>query len=149
MSMKVMDGARTIDGANSGTDIPYQTLTVGMTAQANSTGVDMSNHFELLATFLAPAVAAGCTLTCLVQESDEAAANFTNITGAAATIAAGSANLAEWISVDWKHPDRKKYARLSMLATGANTATVAALSLRVNEGGGDVDADDNMTEVTN
>lgn len=147
MSLKVMNGARTLDSANLVTDIAYQTLTVGGTAQVNSTGVDMSGHAEFLACCMGMAVHANATLTWYIQESDEAAANFVNISGATKVMAASSANDAAWIDVNWKHPDRLKYGRIVAIATGANTATVAATSLRVQQINGDVTADASFVEV--
>lgn len=147
MSLKVMQGAKTVDAANYLPDIKYLTLTVGATAQANSTGVDMSEHFEFIAVCSAYAVAAGCTLTWYVQESDTVGGTYTNITGASVVCAASAVNLSKWFTVNWKHPDRKRFARLSAIVTGANTATIAANSLRVNPSGGPVDISADVTEV--
>ncbi len=128
--LKVINGLETVDGANNKIDIPYQSVT----AQVNSTGVDMSNHDEFLAAFLGAAITGSGTLTCLVQESDEAAANFANVEGgesnAVATI--NAANMLYVMSVDWRGPTRKKYARLSVI-NATNAVAVSALGLRVGK----------------
>jgi len=147
MSLKVIDGAKAIDGANLACDIDYQTLTVGGTANVESTSVDMSEFFELLAHITVDAVDAGCTLKVAVQESDEADASFTNITGALAEFAAGAADDSVWMSVNWKHPDRKRYARLQAIVTGANTALLTAGTLRVQPHGGPMSVDTGVVEV--
>lgn len=147
MSLKVMDGVRTLDGANHTPDLPGTTLTVGGTETANTTGAEMKDFFELLASILVTSVAAGCTLVVKAQESNEASANFTDIPGASITFAANTANDAQWIDVNWKHPDRKRYGRLTATVTGANAATLSATTLRVGPHGGDMTADDSFTEA--
>ncbi|GAG44021.1 unnamed protein product, partial [marine sediment metagenome] len=120
------------DGANSTPDLVSTTLTVGGTATANTTGVDMVAHSEYLACIQVTSVAAGCTLVVKAQESNEAAANFTDVTGAAITYAANTVNDAQWVDVDWRHPDRLRYARLTATVTGANAAVLSANTLRVH-----------------
>jgi hypothetical protein len=132
MSLKVIDGLMTLDGANYKIDIPYQAVTAAATV--NSTGVDMSAHSEFLAAFLGAAVTGAGVLTCLVQESNEAAANFTNVTGGAsnAVTTISAANTLKVMSVDWRSPLRKKYARLSVVAA-TNTVAVSAVGCRVSK----------------
>ncbi len=146
MSLKVMDGARTLDGANSTCDIAHQTLTVGATAQANSAGVDMTNFFEVMAHVNVLSTAAGCTLTVYGQESDDNS-TFTNISGSSQVIAPSQANDSVWLDVNWKNPTRKRYFRVSALATGANAAILSAATLRVGPHGGDMTVDDSFDEV--
>lgn len=145
--LKVMDGARTLDGANHTPDLPYSTLTVGGTATANTTGVDMKAHAEFLACVCVSAIAAGATLTVKAQESNEAAANFADIADASMEFAANTANDAQWFSVDWNHPDRLRYARLTATVTGANTAKLSANTLRVHKTDGPQTKDDAFTEI--
>lgn len=147
MSMKVMDGARALDGTNLTADIVQTTLTVGGTATVNSTGVEMTDFFEFLAHILVTSVDAGATLVVVAQESNEAAANFTNITSATQTFAATAANDSAWFDVDWKHPDRGKYARLSATVTGANTAVLSGATFRIQPHGGPVTADASVVEA--
>jgi hypothetical protein len=146
--LRVVDGAYTLAAGTFTIDIPYKTLTVGGTANAESTGVDMSGHWEFLANVCGYVIDAGCTLTVTVQESDEAAASFTNITGASHSYAAGSANDSKWFSVSWRNADRKKYARLQAIVTGANTATLSAVTLRVLPNAGPINTDASF-DVTN
>lgn len=126
MSLKVIDGLRTLDGANHKIDIPAQSVASGATV--NGTSHDMSDHNELLAAFLGGAVTGAGSLACVVQESNEAAANFTNVAGATVTIT--TANFGQLMSVDWRSPLRKRYARLSVTAS-VNTVAVSAAGLRV------------------
>lgn len=131
--LKIIDGLATLDGANFKIDIPYQSVT----AQVNSTGVDMSDHNEFLGAFASAAVTGSGTLTCLVQESNEAAANFANVTGGVANAVAtiSAANCLKILAVDWRGPLRKKYARLSAI-NATNAVAVSAVGLRVGKRSG-------------
>jgi len=146
MSIKVMDGARTLAGATATADIPIANYANANTM--NSTGVDMKDHFELLVALIGGVVTGTAVVTLYAQESNEAAANFTNIASATATLtAAAESNLSKWISVNWKHPDRKRYARVSGVVSVANAAFYGALTLRVGPHGGAVTADGALTEA--
>ena len=146
MSLKVINGLRGVDGANSGMDIDIQAIVFGNTV--NGAVHDMVAHFELLFLCLNDDVDAGATLVFHAQESNEAAANFTNITGASVTVAAEVANTVELLSIDWKNPDRKRYARVCATVTGANNADVGAVGLRLQEHAGDKAIDTNVDETT-
>lgn len=141
MSMKVIDGARTLDGANFGCDLPPLSIASGNTR--NSTGVDMSGHYELIANVEAGVVNTSVAVT--VQESNESAANFTNITGAVVTM--NTNNTSKVMSVDWKHPDRKKYARLQGITAGGGATLYGATTLRVAENAGPVSLDSSVVAV--
>ncbi len=141
MSLKVIDGLRTIDGANAAMDMNIQTITAVNTV--NGSSHDMKNHFEFIAVCLNDATEAGATCTFVGQESNDDS-TFTNISGSSAVIAADSANTVELIQVDWKHPDRKRYARVAAVVTGANTSIVGIVGMRVQAKGGDLSVDDNV-----
>ena len=129
MSLKVMDGLRTLDGANMTCDLPPADRT---NTAVNTTGVDMSAHNELLVSVQQGVVDAGQVGSVKVQESNEAAANFTDITGAVASFnGAASSNLTQVISVDWRSPERLKYARLVGTFGSTNSALVGAVTMRV------------------
>ena len=129
MSLKVMDGARTIDGANIGGDLSAENVAA---STVNATSVDMSSpgHHELLVAISCGVLTGTGTLAVFVQESNEAAANFTNIASAIQSFAATNDNTSKWISVDWKKPDRKRYARV-VATTALNSTVYSALTLRV------------------
>jgi hypothetical protein len=138
--LRVAHGLRMNDGANAVSDIPPANYSAGT---VNAASVEMTDFNELLAVITAGVVASGGTAQLIVQESDESAANFTNISGATATINNAS-NTSALVSVDWKHPDRKKYARAQVItATAASFHGVA--TMRVQPIGGPVDEDDNVT----
>ncbi len=150
MPLKVIDGLRSQAHANSDLDLNVQPIVAGNTVNGAVHTID--GFGEFLALFTVDDVDTGATLIVKVQESNEAAANFTNISGATKTIAAGSADIIEMISVDWKHPDRKKYARVTAQVTGANNADLSAVGLKMVPFGGaaglDLDTGDNVVEVT-
>ena len=117
--LKVIDGLRTANHANSVIDFPAQSITT----QANSTpSVDMANFAELIYVGICNSVTGSGVGQLQVQESNEAAANFVNITNA--ILAFTTANTIKIGSVDWRNPSRKQYARL----TGTNTTNAITLS---------------------
>lgn len=141
MSMKVMDGLRTLDGANAAIDITPLSRASGTTT--NSTSADMSGHFEFLASVQAGVVNTSVAVT--VQESNEAAANFANI--ATAVVTMNTTNTHKVISVNWKHPDRKRYVRLQGITAGGGATLYGAVGLRVQQCNGDVTADSSVVEA--
>lgn len=146
--LKVIDGLKLVDAANNTPDVKAADRT---NATTNSTGVDMSEHEELLAILHLGVVDASHGMTFAIQESDEAAANFTNITTPVNTvlsIAAANSNTQRVLSVDWRHPDRKRYARVQGINDATNSALWAATTLRCRPKGGPVGVDDNVVEVT-
>lgn len=128
--MRVIDGAKTLDGANNASDIAHANYAAANTM--NSTSVDMQDpgHHELVANVRTGTLLGTATLSVAIQESNEAAANFTNVAGAHLNFAATDDNKSRWASVDWTHPDRKRYARLSGV-TANNTVEYSAATLRV------------------
>jgi|GEM_PF-3245076 len=128
--MRVIDGAKVLDGTNNASDIPQANYAAANTM--NSTSVDMRDpgHRELLANVRSGVLLGTATLAVTVQESDEAAANFTNVAGAQLNFAATDDNKSKWCSVDWNHPDRKRYGRLQGI-TANNTVEWGAVTLRV------------------
>lgn len=144
MSLKVIDGLRTVDGANSGIDMAIQAIIAGNTV--NGASHDMKDHFEFLAICINDDTDVGATLTFRVQESNDNS-TFTNITGASAAVASNTANTVELISVNWKHPDRQRYARVTATVSGANNGDCAVVGLRLQANAGDIDVDDNVAEV--
>ncbi len=150
MPLKVIDGLRTVTHGNSQLDLDVQAIVAGNTV--NGAVHTMDGFGEFLALFTIDDVDVGATLIMKVQESNEAAANFTNIAGAEKTVAAGAANDAELISVDWKHPDRGKFARVTAQVTGANNTDLSAIGLKMVPFGGsaglDLSVGDNVVEVT-
>lgn len=133
MSLKVIHGAKVLDGTNYTPDIVYADRTVNTTV--NSTAVDMVNHFELIVHLLTAVIDAGATVTVQLQESNESSANFTNISGAIFTKTASHDNHSAWMSVNWKHPDRKRYVRLQGFTAGANSGAYSASTIRMNRSG--------------
>lgn len=129
--LKVIDGLATVDGANSKIDIPAQSVTAAATV--NGTSHDMSDHNEFIAAFLGGAVTGAGVLTCKVQESNEPAANFADVTDAVQTVS--TSNALKLISVDWRKPNRKRYARLTVTAA-TNTVAISAVAVRVNKRSG-------------
>ena len=123
--LKVIDGLRTYDHANAKTEIPSQSI--NGTAVNSAGSLDMADHRELIAVALAGAVTGTGVLTVQIQESNEAAANFTNVTNAVLTL--NTANTLKLHSVDWRKPARKRYARLQ--ANTTNAVVVSAFSLAV------------------
>lgn len=142
MTLKVMDGARTLDGANSTPDLPHEDQA---NTTVNTTGFDMNDFMELLVNVNTGVVDASQVGGVYVQESNDNS-TFANISGASvAWNGASSSNLSDWISVNWKHPDRKRYARLSGVFGATNSAAAGAVGLRVQPKGGPVSADGSMT----
>lgn len=131
--LRVLEGARGIDDANSASDIPQANYAAANTM--NSTSVDMGNPAadggfeELLVNVRTGVVLGTATLVTVVQESNEATANFTNTT-AFLNFAAADDNKSKWASVLWTHPDRKRYARIQGVTAG-NTVEYGAATLRV------------------
>lgn len=125
--MRVIDGAKVFDGANNAPDIPVAARS-GTTVE--STPVDMGDpgHNELIVNAQFGERTGSATVLFSLQESNEAGANFTTITGTSLTISAG--NLSRMISINWAHPDRKRYARIRGQTLG-NTFVWGATSLRV------------------
>lgn len=126
--LRVINGARAVDGANNASDIPNLNYAAANTM--NSTAVDMSGHMELLVNASTGALTGTATLALTVQESNESGANFTNISGSNMNFAATDDNKSLWQSVDWTHPDRKRYARVQGI-TANNTVEYGARTLRV------------------
>ncbi len=144
MSLKVIDGARFL--GSSAADIPISNYANASTT--NSASQDMSEFFELMAQLDVGVIVGTASVQFVVQESNESAANFTNISGATVTVVnSANSNLAKRISVNWKHPDRLRYARLQGLVTVANAAFFGATIARLQPRGGDMDIDDSVTEV--
>lgn len=124
--LRVCDGLRTANHANSVVDLPSQSVT----AQVNTTSVDMANFSELLVHAQCNAVTGSGTGDIVVQESNEASANFTNISGASSNFSA--ANTAKPIHVNWRsNGARKKYARLAAFNT-TNAVTLSATTYRLS-----------------
>ena len=145
MSIKVIDGARTLDGANNGLDIAPANYATGNTA--NSTGVDMSEFFELIAMVQAGVVVGTATVTVYAQESDDNS-TFTNISGASVSFVNNAdSNTGQVLSVNWKHPGRKRYARVSGVVSVANAAIYGVSTLRVQPHGGPMTIDSSVDET--
>jgi len=120
--LKVIDGLRTFNAA--APDLAAQSVTT----QVNTGSVDMANFAELLVVGQCNSLGGGGVGSLAIQESNEAAANFTNITNAA--LAFTVANTMKVWSGDWRKPNRKRYARLAAFNTTANV-TMSAVTLRV------------------
>jgi hypothetical protein len=127
--LRAFDGARSIDPANQGVDITPLDRTA---ATVNATSVEMSNFASLIGMMMAGVIDAATNVVLWVQESNEAAANFVNITGASKALEAGDDDQSVQVYVDWRHPDRLKYARLVGIVTGSGSALYGAWSLRVD-----------------
>lgn len=140
MSLKVMDGMRTLDGANYGLDIPPANYANANTM--NGTGVDMADFFELIATAISGVVTGTAVATVKVQESDTLGGTYADVSGASQVFtAAAESNLCKVISVDWKHPDRKRFGRAQNVVSVANAAFIGVSTLRVQPKGGPMTAD--------
>lgn len=146
MSLKVMDGMRTLDGANYGLDIPPANYANANTM--NGTGVDMNDFFELIAIAQAGVIVGTAVATVAVQECDTSGGTYANVTGASvAFTAAAESNLCKIIDVDWKHPDRKRYARVQNVVSVANAAIIGVSTLRVQPKGGPMTKDTSVDET--
>jgi len=143
MSMKVMDGLRTVGGATLELDIPPLSRATGTTVDGPA--IDMAGHFELLALAQAGLIGASSSCSVVVQESNEPAANFADVPGS--TVILTASNTQKLVDVNWKHPDRKRYARLRMVTAGTSASLAGALTLRLNQCNGDVSKDGALTEV--
>lgn len=139
----VLDGARAMDGANLATDLKIQSLNAN--TNINTTSVDMSGHCELLVFGHVGTLGASSSAVLVVQESNEANANFTTI--ANASISLNTANSTQMLSVNWRHPDRKKYARLQLQPAISNPTLLGAHTLRVQPTMGPVNIDSGMAQV--
>lgn len=137
--LKVIDGARTLDGANSGIDLTP--ISVASANNRSGPGFDMSGHLELLVSVQAGVI--NTSVVVVVQESNDNS-NFTNISGASVNMTA--TNTHKVMSVNWKHPDRQKYARVNAVAAGGGASLIGVASLRVHPADV-VDADDSVTAV--
>lgn len=123
--LRVCDGLRTANHANSVVDLPSQSVT----AQVNTTSVDMANFAELLVHAQCNGVTGAGTGEVVVQESNESGANFTNIAGAVSNFTA--ANTTKPIHVNWRaNGARKKYARLAAF-NATNAVTLSATTYRL------------------
>lgn len=146
MSLKVMDGMRTYDGANYGLDIPPANYANANTM--NGAAIDMIDFFELIAIACTGVVTGTAVATVKVQECDTAGGTYTNVTDAEAVFTANAeSNMCKVIDVDWKHPDRKRYARVQNVVSVANAAIIGISTLRVQPKGGPMTADDSVAEA--
>ncbi len=141
MGLKVMDGARTLDGANNGIDAPAVGATAGT---VNTTGVSMADHEELMVCLAVGVMTGTGTLAVAVQESNDDT-TYTNISGALVSVAADGDNTGYIIDVDWRHPDRMKYARVQAI-TANNTCFHSIQTIRLKNKQA-VTADGAVTEV--
>ena len=151
MGLKTIDGLRSYDHANAAMDVPQQVIAAGSTVNGNIH--DMAGFGEFLAHCLTDAIDVGATLTYQVQESDtQTSGDFTDISGASKSVAGAGTNQYHMISVDWTHPDRKRYARVECAVTGANNATPTVVGNKIkpmsSPGGIDLTTGDNVVEVT-
>jgi len=70
------------------------------------------------------------------------------VTDAEAVFTANAeSNMCKVIDVDWKHPDRKRYARVQNVVSVANAAIIGISTLRVQPKGGPMTADDSVAEA--
>ena len=130
--LRAIDGASSIDPANNGVDLTPLDRTSGT---VNATSVDMSGHASLLGMMMAGVIDASTNVSLLIQESNEVAANFVNITSpstASGVLEAADDNQSLQVYVDWRHPDRKKFARLVGVVTGSGSALYGLWSIRLD-----------------
>lgn len=130
MSLAAYHGTRSIDPANNGLDIPPTDRSSGTVNGASS--LDMKDHASFLAVMSVGVIDASTNVTLLAQESNEAAANFTNISGASTVVVAAANNTAVQIAVDWRNPDRLRYVRVVGVVAGSNSALYGVSSLRLD-----------------
>lgn len=148
MSLKVINGAKIgPDSANNTPDIAHADRT---NTTVNSAGVlmndDLEQFAELIVMIDTGVMDASHTLNVHVQESDDNS-TYTNISGASVALDEDDDNQVHVIDVDWKHPDRKKYARVSAISGATNSGAYGVRTLRVQPGGGNMDVDSVVTEV--
>lgn len=145
MSLKVIDGVRTVDGTNAAIDIPYATYAAANTT--NGASHDMKDHFEFIATLHVSNSGTTTTIMVNVQESNDGS-TWANIANAGVTVGVNTQNKSYLISVDWKHPSRKRFSRLQSVIGGASTSAVfSASGMRVAQSGGNVAVDSNVTAI--
>lgn len=143
MLKQLLDGVRPDDESN-GLAIDYAANSAG---DVDSAGVLMQGFLEFLATLHLDVVDASTTLVFKVQESDDDT-TYTDVPDATSgTIAAATANEIRRIHVDWRHPDRKKYARVRCVVAGSNSADFSVDTLRGNAVGGDISKSASMIEA--
>lgn len=138
MPLKVIDGLRTANHANAVIDFAQL-----VAAQVNGPGTDMSEHLEAVYVGTCSAVTGSGTGTIVMQESNEASANFTNVTNA--SLAFNTANTVKVGSVDWRKPNRKRYARLAAF-NATNSITLQGTLLRV-QSKSNVNLGDNCSQL--
>ena len=127
MPLLALNGARSMTNDET-SDIPIATYN---DSTQNGAGLDMREFNELVAHLMVGVVVGSATLTAVVQESNDNS-TFTNITNAAFTITADNDdNKTEWLSVDWRHPDRKRYARAQTVAGGSQDHIHGLTTLRL------------------
>lgn len=138
----VLDGARVLDGANQLADLKTQSLNAN--TNINTTSQDMIGHMELLVCAQVGTLGASSNAVLAVQESNDNS-TFTNITSATLTL--DTANSNQLLSVSWRHPDRKRYARLQLRPAIANATLLGAQAIRLQPKNGPVNTDASMTQV--
>lgn len=140
MSLHVVDGMRTFDGANYKLDLNSQSVT----AQANTTSVNMTNFSSLMVVGLCNAITGSGTGQIVVQESNESGANFTNVSGGVANF--NAANTCRIVHVDWRDPARKQFARIAAF-NATNAVTLSAVSMRIEPKRGGINTDTNVIKA--
>ena len=140
--LKVVDGLRTADDESS-FDIyprPCSILLIGKEQ-------DMTGFQELLMVLCN--INTPSAIICVIQEGNEAGGSFDNITETQISITGPTANTVHLISVDWRNPKRKRFARIYCTKAGGGEApTICAVGLRMIQFNGNLDTAANVTEVT-
>ena len=145
MSLRVSDGARTLDGANYGLDIAPANYANANTM--NSIGIDMVDFFEVMAMIQLGVIVGTAVVTVYGQESDDNS-TFTNISGSSLAFTnAANSNQGGVLAVNWKHPDRKRYFRVSGVVSVANAAIYGVSTVRVAPHGGPITKDTSVDQV--
>lgn len=126
--MRVIDGAKVFDGANNTPDIPVAARAASTIVESSPVDMADPGHDELIVSAQFGERTGLSQVVLAVQESNEAGANFANVPGSSFTTAAS--NIARIISIDWTHPDRKRYARIRGQSI-VNTHIYGAATLRM------------------
>ncbi len=140
MALKLLEGMRT---HTTSPDISPQVITAPNTVNGGSH--DMREHLEFLATVLVGATTSNVLF--IVEESNEAAANFVAIPSANAVFTGSDDDETESIVVNWRNPARKRYVRITASTVGGTSGTVAAVGHAIGSHLGDLDAGNNITEI--
>lgn len=142
--IRVIDGARAADGANNAADIAVANYASEELAEGIIVDMALPGHRELIFNAATGATETQDTSVAVtVAEANDPNDTFETVPGA--LIGVDGPNASAWGSVNWNHPERKRYARLQAFPEDG-WAIFGASSLRVAPCQ-EIDADDGIVAV--